>query len=86
MKDLYKQYGLKPYVNDEAMIKNAIAYSSSKDKQTGEYILLHTGRKGVYDRTHQNLKLIGMIRAELDLTETGHWNSQHSDFTPTKGN
>ncbi len=86
MKDLYAKYGLKPYVNDEAMIKNAIAHSSSKDKQTGEYVLLHTGRKGVYDRTHQNLELIGKIRAELDLTETGHWDGRHSDFTPTKGN
>ncbi len=86
MKDLYKQYGLKPYTNDEGIIKNAIAYSSSKDKKTGEYVLLHTVRKSVYDRTHQNLKLIGLIRAELDLNETGHWDSQHSDFTSTKGN
>jgi len=84
MKDLYKLYGLKAYINDESVIKNAIAYSTSKDKKSGEYVLLHNGRKTVYDRTHQNLKLIGMIRAELDLTETGHWDDRYSDFTYTK--
>jgi len=84
MKDLYKLYGLKPYINDESVIKKAIAHSVSKDKKSGEYVLLHNGRKTVYDRTHQNLKLIGMIRAELDLTETGYWDSRHSDFTHTE--
>lgn len=81
MRDLYKQLGLSSLTNDQFEIRTAIFKADNVDKAIGEYILLHEGRKRVYDRTHQNLALIGRLRKELELTETGYWGSSYSDFT-----
>jgi len=82
VKNLYRQYGLNSRVDDRVKIENAIAYSSHPDKATGEFVLLHDGRKAIYDRAHQNLQLIGIVRAELGLINTAHWGGAYQDFTP----
>ena len=49
-------------------------------KGTIEYVLLHQGRKTIYDRTHETLSLIGEIRSRLDITNSNNWGHRYEDF------
>src|SRR5699024_800998 len=49
------------------------------DSEEGRFVLLHAGRKRVYDRTHSTLTLIGKLRSQLKLNDTYFWNEK--DFT-----
>ncbi len=80
MIDLYKKYGLKPYEADPEKIRQALSRPPYMYKGTIEYVLLHQGRKTIYDRTHETLSLIGEIRSRLDLTNSHNWGHSYEDF------
>ena len=83
MKDLYKTYAIPEFENDSEIIKSAISDLSTEDKQVCEYVLLNKQRKQLYDTTCSNLRFIGVIRAELSLKNTEHWNiDRYRDFVP----
>lgn len=45
-------------------------------------ILLHPGRKEVYDRNHRTVQLIGKLRSQLDLNDAPNWRETNAaDFT-----
>lgn len=72
MKDLYARTGLRPYEPDSAQLQAALR-GSTADIEAARYVLLHDGRRTVYDRTHATLTDIGVVRAALDLNNTLHW-------------
>ena len=81
MKDLYKKFGLRPLINNRDLIDEEINKTQGPDRDLGHYVLLHPGRKKVYDRTYRNVNIIGQLRSRLNLTHTDHWNKyQYSDF------
>lgn len=79
MKDLYARARLRPYESDKARLMAALA-GSAADIEAARYVLLHQGRRQVYDRTHAALTDIGIARAALMLNDTPHWRRM-SDFT-----
>lgn len=83
MRDLYKKLALPPLIDDENRIRASLVNASNTDKRVCENVLLHAGRKQVYDRTHYNLAFIGRLRSELKLLDTEYWGNNYSDFTPT---
>src|SRR5690625_286667 len=78
MKDLYSRNDLPPYESDIEKIKQALR-KGGMDSKEGRFVLLHAGRKRVYDRTHSTLTLIGKLRSQLKLNDTYFWNEK--DFT-----
>lgn len=82
MRDLYKKLALPPLINDINRIRASLVNASNADKRVCEHVLLHEGRKQIYDRTHDNLALIGRLRSELELLDTEYWGNSYSDFTP----
>lgn len=73
MKDLYDRLNLSPDVT-ESMIRQRLRQIEDEElERTAREILLHSGRKEVYDRNHQLLKTIGDLRARLKLNSGANW-------------
>lgn len=77
MKDLYARIGLKPEEISEERLQ-AIS-NGGMDLAAARYVLLHPGRRHVYDRTHATLTDIGIARAALGLNNSRHWRGM-TDF------
>lgn len=80
MKDLYARTRLRPYESEPYRLR-AVLTGSTPDIEAARYVLLHEGRRQVYDRTHATLTDIGIVRAALMLNNAPHWR-QMADFTP----
>lgn len=78
MKDLYGRNALTPYEADIDALK-AVLDGFGADQEAARFVLLHPGRKDIYDRTHATLRLIGQLRGALELNETSLWIEE--DFT-----
>lgn len=82
MKNLYKKAGIEDLTDDDSVITQGINKSPTGDSEDCRYVLLHQGRKAVYDRTFRNLKMIGSLRKELGVLQTDNWNiSKYADFS-----
>lgn len=67
MKDLYKQLGIHPHSDIEAVRKRLRDNPGTANPATVEAILLNPNRKRVYDRAHTTATRIGLLEANLKL-------------------
>ena len=82
MKDLYTRLGLNSDARPED-IRSALdrGRGEGQDRTDAETVLLHPSRRAAYDRTRQTLRIIGILRAELQLPESALWTPElASDF------
>lgn len=77
MKDLYARTGLRPGEVSEERLRSVA--DRGVDVAAARYVLLHPGRRQVYDRTHATLTDIGIARAALGLNRSPHWHGM-GDF------
>ena len=88
MKDLYKRLGLPIDAPEHQILTAIMTLKSEAEKENLIYILFDENRRGVYNRALLQVRRIGQLRADLNLTETPHWNSHiFQDFVyPAKTN
>jgi hypothetical protein len=81
MRDLYKRLGVGEDSSPEE-IRAALPAADADTRAAAETILLHPGRRTVYDRNRKVLATVGHLRSRLGLNLTGSWpRSRFGDFT-----
>ena len=81
MRDLYKRLGVGEDSSPEE-IRAALPAADADTRAAAEMILLHPGRRAVYDRNRKVLATVGHLRSRLGLNLTGSWpRSRFGDFT-----
>ncbi len=85
MKDLYRRLGIEKSVANEQRIRDMVEASpalTGDEREDVREVLLNPARKVVYDRTHETLRIIGVLRGRLGLNEGAFWKqSRCFDFT-----
>lgn len=72
MKDLYRRNDLKYGESDENVLRSQLD-RETLDAKAGQYVLLDSGRRAIYDRTLSTVLLLADLRAEFDISSTDHW-------------
>jgi hypothetical protein len=73
MKDLYDRLSISPDTSEGIIRRRLQRIDDEELTQEVQEVLLHSGRREVYDRNHRFLKTIGELRARLKLNDGANW-------------
>jgi hypothetical protein len=73
MKDLYEWLSISPDTSKGIIRRRLQRIDDEELTQEVQEVLLHSGRREVYDRNYRLLKTIGELRARLKLNDGANW-------------
>jgi len=81
MKNLYKRLQISETASKDEVEKAIKRTNNAQLKKDATAVLLHSGRKKVYDRCHSELKRIAYMRANLGMKQGPNWQKHNfSDY------